>query len=227
MVWIKGTPRAEETKRKIGKANSIALLGHKQSYETIQKRAKKQIGRKRPNQVSPMKGKHQTESAKELIRKSRAKQISPMKGKHHSEETKRKMSITQKNMSDETIDKIRTARLKQVFPLKDSIPEKMMQLALKLENIPFEKHRAILGQPDIFIEPNICLFIDGCYWHDCSLCGHNSRNSMLHDTVVNHKLMLDGYIVIRIWEHDIIDSGSGTKKKIIDMINQMRLNVSK
>ena len=28
------------------------------------------------------------------------------------------------------------------------------------------KHKGVLrAQPDIFIEPNICIFVDGDYWH--------------------------------------------------------------
>ena len=51
------------------------------------------------------------------------------------------------------------------MPLKDTKPERILQKLLKTKKIPFIKHKPILGQPDIFIKPNICIFVDGDYWH--------------------------------------------------------------
>ena len=48
MTRQKGFKHSEETKRKIGLANAIALKGNKQSQETIKKRASKLRGKKRP-----------------------------------------------------------------------------------------------------------------------------------------------------------------------------------
>lgn len=50
--------------------------------------------------------------------------------------------------------------------------------------------------PDIFIEPNICIFADGVYWHDYP-------NGLKKDKIVNKKLAAEGYKVYRFWEHDI------------------------
>lgn len=60
---------------------------------------------------------------------------------------------------------IRKNRLAQVLPLKDTSIEIKIQEALLKEGVVFEKHKNIKGQPDIFIEPNICIFADGDYWH--------------------------------------------------------------
>lgn len=59
---LKGRKLTEEHKRKIGLANSIALLGKKQSPETIEKRVSKFRGR-----ISPMFGKKQTSEARRKI----------------------------------------------------------------------------------------------------------------------------------------------------------------
>ena len=45
---MKGHTTSEETRKKIGMANSVSLKGKKQSLETIEKRAFKLRGRKRP-----------------------------------------------------------------------------------------------------------------------------------------------------------------------------------
>ena len=88
-----------------------------------------------------------------------------------------------------------------VIPFKDTSIELKLQNFLKEQGIEFQTHYPILGQPDIFIKPNICIFADGCYWHKCSQCGFDELKQ--RDKQVNEELQKQGYIVIRIWEHEI------------------------
>ncbi len=99
----------------------------------------------------------------------------------------------------ETREKIRKARLKQIFPIKDTSIEVKLQKELEKRKIMFEKHKPILGQPDIFIEPNICIFADGNYWH-------NRPERIERDKYVNQKLKEQNYQIYRFWEYDINDS---------------------
>ena len=92
--------------------------------------------------------------------------------------------------------KIKMARMKQIIPTRDTSIEVKMQNILKENNIEFEKHKAIVGQPDIFIKPNICIFCDGDYWH-------NRPERKNRDKYVNRKLKEQGYNVLRFWEHTI------------------------
>ena len=62
--------------------------------------------------------------------------------------------------------KLRQKRLHQIFPKKDTKIEIILQKELTKRDIPFVTHKALFGQPDIFIEPNICVFADGDYWHN-------------------------------------------------------------
>jgi len=103
------------------------------------------------------------------------------------------------NHTEETIEKIRQARLKQVFPIKDTSIEVALQNGLEERNIPFETHIAIPlahSQPDIFISPNICVFADGDYWH-------NRPNQIERDQQQNQDLKKLGHQVLRFWEHQI------------------------
>jgi len=82
-------------------------LGMKHSNSAIMK-----IKEARSRQVSPMKGRHQSEKAKALLREARKKQISPWpKGSKHSEETKKRFSEWQigKKISNETKQKMSIA----------------------------------------------------------------------------------------------------------------------
>ena len=124
--------------------------------------------------------------------------------------------------SEETKAKIKQKRALQILPMRDSKPELLVQSILKNNNISFEKHKMIKDgngfyhQVDLFINPNICIEIDGDYWHG----NPNKYNGdfviktrkniqvtandiWLRDQLVNTKLTNMGYCMIRIWESDI------------------------
>jgi len=124
-----------------------------------------------------------------------------MFGKHHTEDSKKKIAKTKigTKASEETRSKLRETRKRQILPKQDTIPEKMMQNALKLENIEFKKHKPFkvgktYHQVDIFIEPNICVEVDGLHFH--SLPKARER-----DAKVDEALKSQGCQVIRCVVH--------------------------
>ena len=149
-----GIKLSKETRRKMSESKK----GTKQSEETIRKRGESRARTvAREDYVSPLKGKY-------------AGKKNPYYGKTHSEEIRRKMKG--RKVSEETRKVIRRNRLSQIFPVKDTKIEKILQSMLKDNEIKYETHRMyvkrglrILGQPDIFIKPNICIYADGDYWH--------------------------------------------------------------
>jgi len=110
-----------------------------------------------------------------------------------TEETLRKM---RKPKSETHREKIRLNRLKQVFPKKDTDIEVALQEGLRKEGIPFRTHVPLMGQPDIFIEPNLCIFADGDYWHQ-------RPEQIERDKRVNRYLIDKGYKIMRFWEWEI------------------------
>jgi len=70
------------------------------------------------------------------------------------------------------------------YPFSDTSIEKRLQEGLNKCGVLYEKQKTIEGRPDIFINPNICIFADGDYWHN--LTGSQ-----------------DGYKVLRFWEREI------------------------
>ena len=114
---------------------------------------------------------------------------------------------------------MRENRKNWVVPFKDTKPERMMQIALSLNGIKFEKHKLISNHKnfwhpvDIFIEPNICVEVDGDYWH-------NKPEKIKRDLIINHSLNLMGYFVIRIWESDIKKNTQNCAENIIKMIKE-------
>jgi DNA mismatch endonuclease (patch repair protein) len=74
----------------------------------------------------------------------------------------------------------------------------------------------VAGKPDVvFDNPRVAIFVDGCFWHGCPLCqrklpqtnqeywkqkiNRNVERAELYNT----RLATAGWIVIRIWEHEI------------------------
>ena len=136
------------------------------------------------------------------------------KGSKHKPETivKIKESLLKTHHTNEFKDKMRMSRLKQVFPTKDTKIEVTIQKALINESIDFEKHYPILGQPDIFIKPNICIFCDGEYWH-------NYPGGLEKDKRVNHELEKQGYKVLRFW-------GDKINTNIKECIQKIKLTIA-
>ena len=231
--WMKGKHVSEETRRKISKS----LKDHTITDETIEKMRLAKIG-----YIPWNKGLHGVQvgwtKGKKLSNEHKRKIGLASKGRNHSMESRKKMSQIMKGRyvgmkrSDETKIKIRKARLRQIMPTKDTKPERMMQLALQLHGIKFRTHEPITGQPDIFIEPNICIFVDGCYFHGCMKCMTSEQlldkipqRAIMRDVDINHELNKRGYQVIRIWEHDIKSNTENCAERIITLIKNNILHV--
>jgi DNA mismatch endonuclease (patch repair protein) len=229
---LKGKPKSDEHKRKLSEAKKGCLAWNKGLTKDIDARLRRQgetrklrikqglikpyrywLGKKRDVETTrkvslTMKGKHY--STRTEFKKGCK---SPMQDKHHSVESNFKNSLSHlgqsawnkgKHQSIETIEKIRAKRLLQRFPLKATQIELIVQDFLKMQGIPFKANFPIenIAQVDMFIEPNICIFIDGCYWHGCPV--HFPNRHRARDELINQKLQARGYKVLRLWEHDIL-----------------------
>jgi len=199
-------------KTKIEKQRN-ALIGKKASIETRKKMSLSRIGNK-----NPFYGKKHTIKTK---RKLRADHL----GTKHSLETIEKIrsgNIGVKR-SNETRARMCLARAKRIFPFKDTKIEKIVQKELRKNNINFRKHEPIIGQPDIFIEPNVCIFCDGNYWHaDPKKYKPNyiffksvpAKDIWNKDKIITKTLIKRGYKVLRFWETDINSNIDNVMRKI-------------
>lgn len=232
------TPKAKQYSRWLAwrktRSNQIALQDFMPICTLNYNGQRDDFGRFLPGITHPMK----TKELREKSRNSHQGQKPWNTGKsgtyHLSKETVEKMCIVQKArpkhpnsinalrllaiknkgvpLSIDHRHKLVIARRHRVFPFKDTKPERIMQIALSLNGIKFQKHKPIVGQPDIFIEPNICIFIDGDYWHanPTKYVAEQIlfRNTMAYeiwskDRKINSELNALGYKVIRFWESNI------------------------
>ena len=196
-----GQHRSNATKKKI----SIAHIGKHLSAATKEKMKFANLGSK-----NPMFGKHISKKHKQIISKLH-------KGKIISDWHRDRIKQAHLGMkhTEEARQKMRIGRLNVVIPRKDTKIELALQKELKRRKIKFKKHVALIGQPDIFIEPNICIFADGDFYHgnpskynEDSLIGIgrtrcNAKIKWDKDADITTRLTNEGYEVLRFWETDI------------------------
>ena len=82
----------------------------------------------------------------------------------------------------------KSAYNRKVNPIESS-PEKFMSNMLKANNIKYKKGRGVIGNPD-FIINNLCIFLDGEYWH-------NYPKKRKIDNNINNELKEEGYRILR------------------------------
>ena len=211
--FVKGHHSTPEIIKKMSeskKGKPSPIKGIKKTYEQKMKSSKTWF---KKGQKPWCTGLKLSEEHCKRLSESHLGQISPMKGRKHSEEAKRKNSIWHKeNPIRYWLDKKRPDmvewRKNFKIPLSDTKPERITQIALSLENIPYKKHIPFempwgFHQVDIFIEPNIAIEVDGCYWHGCVDCGYTKPEKTVKDKRVTEALQSQGLIVLRFWEHSI------------------------
>jgi very-short-patch-repair endonuclease len=109
-------------------------------------------------------------------------------------------------------------RARQKFPKKNTAPEMLLFQELEKSGIKFEKHKTIfyseknMTQPDAFIEPNVCIYVDGDYWH--------SREEVKkRDQIINTALPSLGLVVIRFSESHLKRDVLGCLDKIQKLLS--------
>lgn len=90
----------------------------------------------------------------------------------------------------------------------------------------WRRHPPLFGKPDfVFRKERIVIFVDGCFWHGCPKHSNlpvNNRSfwkkkltaNKLRDRLVGKMLREKGWIVVRIWEHDLARAPAGCIRKI-------------
>ena len=118
-------------------------------------------------------------------------------------------------MTDVLTKKQRSFNMSQIKG-KDTKPEVILRKQLYARGIRgYRIHYKLSGKPDIvFLKKKIAIFVDGCFWHKCPLCFVKPKtrakfwtkkieSNIKRDTTVKELLEKEGWIVLRIWEHEI------------------------
>jgi len=119
--------------------------------------------------------------------------------------------------SKETIDKIKKARAKQIFPINDTKIEVKIQNFLKKLGIEFFTHQYMniehCYQCDILVPSmNLVIECDGNYWHKYPV-------GLEKDHIRTKELIEKGFKVLRLWEFEI------NKMTITDFKKRCKISV--
>lgn len=122
---------------------------------------------------------------------------------------------------------LRDLRLSRVYPPKDTSIECSVQDGLKRTGIEFKTHVPIMNtcQTDIFIEPNICVFCDGDFFHaNPKFWDRNNLRSPIQiknlkrDEKANRVLHKNGYIILRFFGDEIRNNLDGIIQQILKVV---------
>jgi len=99
---------------------------------------------------------------------------------------------------------------------KNTSPERILRSALWQDGLRYRlNYKVPVGRPDIvFPGPKVAVSVDGCFWHGCP--AHYSRPrsreefwaeklaaNTERDSRLTRELESLGWIVVRVWEHEI------------------------
>jgi DNA mismatch endonuclease (patch repair protein) len=88
----------------------------------------------------------------------------------------------------------------------------------------------LAGTPDfVFSNEKLVVFIDGCFWHGCALCGHTPKTNSQYwiakiernqrrDKRVSASLRRQGFSVLRIRECTLNKNPIGCLRRILSVI---------
>ena len=251
----KGKIMSEEAKKKIREARAKQVFtkeaNEKRRLANTGKKRSEEIKRKMRGRTPWIKGRKHSEETRKQISQNLIGEKNPFYGKKHSNKSKEKMSVSIiASITPERRKLLRENRAKQVFPKKDTTGEKILQVLCKTAGIQFLKHKNFdLGfqhhQVDLFIKPNICLEVDGDYWHgnpnDYKRQGRihsglkpdqiisKSRNKITtandkrkSDNKITKALIQQGNVVLRFWESEIENNPEKCLQKIIKAIKESK-----
>ena len=162
----------------------------------------------------------------------------------YSEETKKKMGVMPpgfkghnfgKKLSAETKQKIREKRWEQApIPQEGNKFELSVFNALREGGIEFEQHKKIIGIPDIFIKPNLCIFLDSDFHHanpstypdDFIIwpsTGMTAKSKRLYDKKIRDELRAKNYkLITGLWYSDWKKDKEKFFQKILKAIKEAK-----
>lgn len=128
----------------------------------------------------------------------------------------------------DTVTKADRSRIMRQIKSKNTACEVLLRRALWTSGLRgYRIHVAdIPGTPDIvFTKRRVAVFIDGCFWHGCPTCCRipstnqdywlaKISSNKTRAEKVNKQLADEGWVVIRVWEHEVHQDLKGCLDKI-------------
>jgi len=117
-------------------------------------------------------------------------------------------------------------------PRKDTTPELRLRRAIHARGLRYRIDRTIdhasRRRVDIvFVAQRVAVFVDGCFWHGCASHATWPKNNAAwwrtkilanrrRDLSTNRRLRSLGWRVVRVWEHEDVDSAVARILRVLD-----------
>lgn len=119
---------------------------------------------------------------------------------------------------------VRSKVMSAVHGQGTQLEDQLAQLLKKNKLLHFKRNPpGVYGNPDfVFQKQCVAIFVDSCFWHGCHWhCRMPASNrtywqnklerNRVRDRQVNRVLKREGWLVIRIWEHQLDDDEKFSK----------------
>lgn len=112
-------------------------------------------------------------------------------------------------------DKVTRSHNMAMIRHSDTKPEVRLRRTLWGRGLRYRLRSDLPGKPDlVFPRFEVVIFIDGCFWHACpkhmiwpksnaTFWRKKIESNKTRDKAVNKKLKSLGWMVVRVWEHEI------------------------
>jgi DNA mismatch endonuclease (patch repair protein) len=115
---------------------------------------------------------------------------------------------------------------------------RLIQIFKEFKITGWRRRVAVFGSPDfVFREARLAVFVDGCFWHGCPVHGSLPDSNQLfwirklnqnkkRDLLVSRELRNAGWLVIRIWHHELKNPKSVASRVRRLLISQLPVSKS-
>ena len=98
----------------------------------------------------------------------------------------------------------------------------------------WRRNYKVKGHPDfVFLQQRVAVFVDGCFWHghDCrNTCPANNQDywekkrkrNIDHDKEISEMFKKRGWIVIRIWECELLKKNNNILRQKMSVISEIK-----
>ncbi|MGA2382320.1 MAG: very short patch repair endonuclease [Gemmatimonadales bacterium] len=114
----------------------------------------------------------------------------------------------------------------------DTAPELRLRQLVHARGLRFRKNYARLpGRPDlVFVRSRVAVFVDGDYWHGWRFPTWKDKiapywrqkieGNRRRDRRVTRQLRKDGWMVVRVWEHEVERNGVRCVDRVVNAVRR-------
>ena len=119
---------------------------------------------------------------------------------------------------------------------KNTKPEVLLRQAVWASGLRYRRHyRTPLARSDFaFLSQKVAVFVDGCFWHGCPLhytrpgtreefWAKKLRENVERDRRQTLGLEEMGWLVLRVWEHEVMEDLEGCVELVKEAVREGRL----